>query len=371
MPITLICIDHSIYKNSTLTHALQRKLEAKNKFVKAIHYLDNNDSTLIDALQNIFKNTLQNTLNETQEFCIAASAEAYPLVSRILATLNGDDLIATDNTLHPSSATRVKHNSYLLHLNDIECNVLLLKNGEELPEILLKTGENFTTWQLFGNKGHLHTLKQHALDNQYHFDYFQVVDEWYEIRTQGIYPMDKLLSASAYSGLFLFRSKNIFDTCIEVLGYKGKTITFAESCTGGLIASSFTARSGSSTILMGSVISYANEIKHRWLQVDSDILDNPGAVSQECVYKMAEGARRLAKSDIALATSGIAGPTGGTPLKPVGTVYIAAANSRETRTRHLLLKGDRNTIQYQATMYSVKLMILLEKKIFEEFFRNT
>ena len=367
MSIALIYIGHSIYQDSVLTQALQRKLRTKNKSLKAIHYLEHNDTTLIDALQDI----LLNTFNGTQEFCIAASAEAYPLVSRILATLNSDDLIATGNTLHPSSATRVKKNSYILHLNDIECNVLLLKNGEELPEILLKTEGGFTTWQLFGNKGHLHTLKQHALDNQYHFDYFQVVDEWYEIHTQGTHPIDKLLSASLYGDLFLFRSKNIFDTCIEVLGYKGKTITFAESCTGGLIASSLTSRSGSSTILMGSVVSYANEIKHRWLNVDSDILDNPGAVSQECVIEMADGARRMAKSDIALATSGIAGPTGGTALKPVGTVYIAVSNHTETRTERLLLKGDRNTIQYQAMMSAIKLMIWLEKKNFEEFFRNS
>ncbi len=86
---------------------------------------------------------------------------------------------------------------------------------------------------------------------------------------------------------------------------------------------------------------------------------------------MAEGVRRLAQSDIALATSGIAGPTGGTPLKPVGTVYIAASNNGETRTKHLLLKGDRNYIQYQAMMHTIKLMILLEKKNFEDFFRNT
>ena len=266
-------------------------------FALQIYYLEHNDATLIDALQSI--------LDETQEFCIAASAEAHPLVSRILATLNGDDLIATGNTLHPASAVVVKENSYLLHLDDIECNVLLVKNEEELPEILLETGEEFTTWQLFGGQDHLQTLQQHARDNQYHFDYFQVISGWYEIRTQAAYPIEKFLSISPESDLLLFPSKNIFDTCIKVLEYKGMTITFAESCTGGLIASSLTSRSGSSTILRGSVVSYANEIKHRWLNVDSDILENPGAVSQECVTEMAKGARRLAKSDIALATSGI------------------------------------------------------------------
>jgi nicotinamide-nucleotide amidase len=329
--------------------------------IETIHFLEYNDLTLIAALQSI--------LDEKGEFCIAVSAEAYPLVSRILATLNGDVLIATGNTLHPASVTKVVKNSYLLRLDTAICNTLLLKNGEEIPEILLECEEKTSTWQLFGSKTELEKFKQLARDRQFHFDYCQLIEGWHEISLQTSYRLDNLLAFS--DDLLLFPSDNIFDTCIEVLERKGKTITFAESCTGGLIGSSLTARSGSSAILEGSVISYANEIKHRWLNVDSDTLNHPGAVSRECVIEMAEGARRLAQSDIALATSGIAGPTGGTPLKPVGTVYIAASNNGETRTKHLLLKGDRNYIQYQAMMHTIKLMILLEKKNFEDFFRNT
>lgn len=362
MPTILIYVDRSIYQNSALTQAMQRKLEAKNKSICAIHYLEYNDTTLINILQNI--------LDDAQECCIAASGEAYPLVCRVLATLKDDVLIATGNTLHPATALEVKQNSYLLHLNDVVCNVVLLKSEAPIPEMLLDCDEAFATWQLFGNKEHLRTLKQHARNSQYHFDSFEVVEGWYEIHTSSIYQIDKLLSHSYNSTILLFPSKNIFDTCIEVLRYKGETVTFAESCTGGLIASFFTARSGSSDILKGSLVTYANEIKQRWLKVDQAILDNPGAVSEACVVEMAQGAKRLAQSDIALATSGIAGPTGGTPLKPVGTVYIAAANSAETRTKHLLLKGDRNYIQYQAMMQTIKLMVELEKKNFEEFFRN-
>ncbi len=361
MSITLIYIDHTIYSDSPLTDMLERTLKRKNLSIKTIHFLEHSDLALIDTLQTI--------LNERGEFCLATSAEAYPLVSRILATLNGDVLIATGNTLHPASVTKVVKNSYLLRLDTAICNTLLLKNGEEIPEILLECEEKTSNWQLFGSKTELEKLKQLAHNKQYHFDYCQLIEGWYEISLQASYRLDNLLSFS--DDLLLFPSQNIFDTCIEVLEHKGKTITFAESCTGGMIASSLTARSGSSAILEGSVISYANEIKHRWLDVNSDTLNHPGAVSRECVIEMAQGARRLAQSDIALATSGIAGPTGGTALKPVGTVYIAASNNRETRTEHLLLKGDRNYIQYQAMLYTIKLMIQLEKKNFEDFFRNT
>lgn len=340
---------------------LERALKRKNLSIKNIHFLEYNDVTLIDTLQTI--------LDERGKFCLAVSAEAYPLISRILATLNGDVLIATGNTLHPASVTKVVENSYLLRLDTALCNTLLLKSAEEIPEILLECEERTTTWQLFGSITELDKLKQLAHNKQYHFDHCQIIEGWHEISLHPSYHLDTLLVFS--EDQLLFPSDNIFDTCIEVLEHKGKTITFAESCTGGLIASSLTARSGSSAILEGSVVSYANEIKHQWLKVDSGILDHPGAVSRECVIEMAEGARRLAQGDIALATSGIAGPTGGTTLKPVGTVYIAASNHAETRTEHLLLKGDRNYIQYQAMMHTIKLMIWLEKKNFEDFFRNT
>ncbi len=361
MSATLIYIDHSIYANHALREMLERQLKKKKISVKTIHLLDYNDVALIDRLQMI--------LGSGGEFCIAASTEAYPLVSRILATLNGDVLIATGSTLHPASVTKVAENSYLLRLDTAICNILLLKSGGEIPEILLEHEESRATWQLFGSRQELEKLKQLALNKQYHFDYHQLIEGWYEISLQSSYHPERLLIFS--DKLMLFPSDNIFDTCIQVLEHKGMMISFAESCTGGLIASSFTARSGSSAILQGSVVSYANKIKHQWLHVESDILDNPGAVSRECVTEMADGARKISQSDIALATSGIAGPTGGTPLKPVGTVYIAASNSRETRTEHLLLRGDRNYIQYQAMMYALKLMIQLEKKNFEDFFRNT
>jgi len=362
MPITLIYIDRTIYQDNALTEALQRKLKAKNRSVKSIHFLEENDLALIDTLQTLLDGPL--------EFCIAASANTYPLISRILATLKGDALIATGNTLHPASATEVKENSSLFQLKEAQCNLILLKNGEKIPELLLRPKKAYIIWQLLGNETQLLRLKQYANDNHFHFDYYQLIDGWYEIRTENAYHIDKLLSPSPDPDLFLFPSNNIFDTCIEVLGSEGKTISFAESCTGGLIASSFTARSGSSNILNGSVVSYANKIKHQWLGVSKEVLENPGAVSRACVIEMAEGARRMAQSDIALATSGIAGPTGGTPLKPVGTVYIAAANAKETRSKHLLLRGDRNYIQYQATMHVIKLMIELEKKNFEKFFKN-
>ncbi len=359
----LIYIDQFLYKNQPLKESLERQLKAAEIPIESIYFLEYTDISLANKLQNI--------LNEASSCCIATSAKAFPLVSRILATLKDDILIATGNTLHPATASIVKPESYLLHFDAFQCNVLMLKPNSKIPDILLQKSDSRQTWQLFGSEEHLNKIKRLAFENQFTFDFFQVIDGWYEVETQSAFQIDKMLPYGILDSILLLPANNIFDACIQVLNHYTETITFAESCTGGLIASSLTARSGSSDILKGSIVSYANSIKHQWLEVESTILENPGAVSMECVIQMANGAKKLAKSDIALATSGIAGPTGGTPLKPVGTLYIAAANSAEVRSKHLLLQGDRNYIQNQAMMHSLKLLIELEREKFYNYFKNS
>ena len=143
---------------------------------------------------------------------------------------------------------------------------------------------------------------------------------------------------------------------INLLKEKNKTITFAESCTGGRIASAFTAISGASSVLNGSVVSYANEIKSAWLGVKEETLVEYGAVSQECVEEMLKGILKMASADYAIAVSGIAGPTGGSDEKPVGTVYIGVATEEESNVKLYLFKGNREEIQEQATAKSILLL---------------
>ena len=116
----------------------------------------------------------------------------------------------------------------------------------------------------------------------------------------------------------------------NLLASNGKTVSTAESCTGGNIAHAFTSIPGSSSFFKGSVVAYANDVKVNELGVSAENLNYSGAVSQIIVEQMAEGVRRLLKSDFAIATSGIAGPTGGTPEKPVGTVWISACSAEIT-----------------------------------------
>ena len=111
----------------------------------------------------------------------------------------------------------------------------------------------------------------------------------------------------------------------SILAERGQTIATAESCTGGKLAALLNKHSGSSAFYKGSVIAYSNEVKKQVLKVNRESLDQYGAVSEQVVTQMACGVRKILHTDFALATSGVAGPTGGTPDKPVGTVWIAVA----------------------------------------------
>ncbi len=127
----------------------------------------------------------------------------------------------------------------------------------------------------------------------------------------------------------------------RLLSGAGKTLSAAESCTGGLISELMTSVPGSSSYYLGSVTSYANSVKTGVLQVPEDIILEHGAVSSECVAKMAEGVRRLTGSDFSVATSGIAGPGGGSDLKPVGLVWIAVSSEKGTETFSHVFRNDR------------------------------
>lgn len=127
----------------------------------------------------------------------------------------------------------------------------------------------------------------------------------------------------------------------NILKNSGKTVAVAESCTGGMLASLFTSVAGSSAYFYGGVISYDNSVKTGVLKVKKETLDRYGAVSRECVEEMAAGVRNLMKTDYAIATSGIAGPGGGTADKPVGTVWVAAASGERVVTEKFSFSGSR------------------------------
>lgn len=136
-----------------------------------------------------------------------------------------------------------------------------------------------------------------------------------------------------------------YDSCTIETGRElcaaGLTIACAESCTGGLLTSTLTDVPGSSSYVMGSIVSYSNDVKSRVLHVSEDTLASYGAVSEETAREMAEGVRKLMATDIGVGITGIAGPDGGSAEKPVGLVYIATANSAQTIVQKNIFLGTR------------------------------
>ena len=155
------------------------------------------------------------------------------------------------------------------------------------------------------------------------------------------------------------QSEILFHNCLE----KKLTVTTAESCTGGMIASSIVSVSGSSAIFKSSVVTYSNEMKSKILNIPLKSINENGAVSKIIAYTMAYNVLYLMNSDISIAVTGIAGPGGGSKNKPVGLVYIGIGTKQNIVTKRYLFKGNRLKIRQETTLESLK----LSNKIIENF----
>jgi len=184
-------------------------------------------------------------------------------------------------------------------------------------------------------------------------------------QTQEVMMEDQLKTLRTILGDYLYSEQD--DTLEECIGRllqgTGMTISTAESCTGGMIASLLTSVPGSSEYFLGSVVSYANSVKNAVLGVSESIIARHGAVSGECVAEMAQGVRKLTGSDFSIATSGIAGPGGGSTDKPVGLVWIGVSSQKGTETFRMQFKGDRKR---NIERFAANALNILRKKIVNE-----
>ena len=285
---------------------------------------------------------------------IVTNSKNYPLVTRIISTLTNQTPIIKENQLVPENA-KFSKNSFLVKINNFEVNVILLET--EIPEIFIIT-PSFEQINIFNFDKDTAIMFLEPIFNARKINYTLIENEggFVEIYTE---PLNDKIKKEILNAIPFTIFGNIFEHIIKNL--PPKKITFAESCTGGLIASTLTKYSGSSNCFDGSVVTYANRIKHEWLGVEEFTLEKYGAVSEQTVKEMLQGALEISKADYAIAVSGIAGPTGGTPNKPVGTVYIGVANKKEMKIELHHFKGDRNYIQYQAMMNGIRMFINLAK----------
>jgi nicotinamide-nucleotide amidase len=159
-------------------------------------------------------------------------------------------------------------------------------------------------------------------------------------------------------------AQNPFEWAVDLLKKRGETITFAESCTGGLLAAKFVAVAGASEVFEGSLVAYSNRLKSAWLGVSEETLRFYGAVSAQCVSEMCHGALLRTNASYSLAISGIAGPDGGTAQKPLGTVFIGVLKAQdEPLVEHLCFNGSRNDVREAAVFNALRLLMdkLLQK----------
>ena len=150
--------------------------------------------------------------------------------------------------------------------------------------------------------------------------------------------------------------------CCDVLkALEGKTLATAESLTGGGIGAAITGTSGASTVYVGGVVSYTNDVKNRILGVPDEVLKEQGAVSAPTALAMAEGVRQLLKTDVSVSVTGLAGPGGDEYGNPVGTVFIGYADDKTALTEHHVFSGTREEVREQTILAALKLILKQNK----------
>jgi nicotinamide-nucleotide amidase len=175
--------------------------------------------------------------------------------------------------------------------------------------------------------------------------------------SNAIQPADAIIRRELGPSIFSDNGDPLGAVVVRLLKQRNETLATAESCTGGLIANQITDVSGASEVFLAGYVTYANSAKSDVLNVDSKLLEKHGAVNEAVARAMAEGARTRAASTYALATTGIAGPTGGSEEKPVGTVYIAlASGDSETVARKFFFPTDRDTFKQLAAQTALDLL---------------
>ncbi len=249
----------------------------------------------------------------------------------------------------------------------IDDSILIVKEinfFEQIPNKSKIVNKNVSEFKLFGKPEALEKLSRMLEE---HATIKVVLDSWYNIEVKDIEGEEILTKIAKELDIKVLPIRSVRASLVEYLTAKKKTISMAESCTGGLLASKLTAVSGASAVLEGAMVTYSNRIKQEWLGVDAKTLEKYGAVSKETVKEMLDGIQKVANSDIAVAISGIAGPTGGTKEKPVGTVYIGVKNINKTEIKKFNFNGDRGFIQEQSARAAIEMILYLENEFFNFF----
>lgn len=361
MKLHLIFIANKFVYNSSLKEYVLRQVENESEFISSVTYFKSSDNSLFLYLEEC--------LNSSDKFIIVTTKKNFSTVGKLICTASSDNQVLKGNMLIPQNALLYQERSYLIEHNKTMVNVVQIDEGQEMPQILMPSNQTKATVHVFEEEKEtlINILLPIAQMYEVTFSVTQEIQGWMRLDISSkrygdishfIQGAKKLLPKR------LITSSNIIIHIIERLSALGKKVSFAESCTGGLLSYYFTKENGASKILDGSLVTYSNELKENWLAVANETLVQNGAVSQSVVSEMNEGVMDVSHADYTLSISGIAGDGGGTIEKPVGTVYVGVRSKEAAKVEHLLLSGDRNYIQYQSALHAIKMLILIDKETF-------
>ncbi|MEA1956635.1 MAG: CinA family protein [Campylobacterota bacterium] len=361
MKLHLIYIGNKFIYNKSLKEYILRKVEQKFDFIDSITYFKESDNALFLYLEK--------ELNSSKKIIIITTKQNFSTIGKLICTATSDNQILKENMLIPQKCGIFEDGSYLLEYQNSQTNVIRIDEMQKMPDILLQNKNTNAKIHIFDEDKESAMLLLQPIAQTYDvtIDIIQIIDGWLIIDitskkfgdiSKFIHSSKKLLSKK------IIASTNLISYIIDTLSKNNKKISFAESCTGGLLSYYFTKENGASKILDGSLITYSNNLKENWLAVKGKLIEEYGVVSEIVVEQMSEGALDVSHANFAISISGIAGDGGATKSKPVGTVYIGIRNESKHKEVRLNLNGDRNYVQYQSVLYAIKMLLLMDKEMF-------
>ena len=327
-----------------------------------IKFIDKNDKNIIENIINLSK--------IYKYITIFSSDENYHLIAKILASLNDDLLeIKFEDTLTPSLAINSKEGSFLVSLNDCDINLVKANPLNKLSEFLIRKNNLDLKFYIYGFKFEDVEAVFKEFETKFNTEISITRYSKFVIFAKAISKKFSDLNGLRDELLNTFINRVIFEENLAMfivsrLKNAKLKLSFAESCSCGLMASKIGEISGASQVFDGSLVTYSNEIKHLWLDVNNETLNEFGAVSKECVNEMLKGVLKTTGADFSMAISGIAGPNGGSEDKPVGTVIIGASSTEKQIVEKFFIKGDRNYIRNESVNIAFSLLLEVGSEIF-------
>jgi nicotinamide-nucleotide amidase len=357
----LIFIGNKFVYNISLREYILRTLEHKVGFIDSITYFKESDNSLFLYLEN--------ELNSEDKIIIITTKKHFSTVGKLICTVTSDNQVLQDSMLIPQKSSLYAEQSYLLEYKESITNVIQIDEEQKMPEVLMQKHTSTATMHVFDEPKEtlIAILNPIAQTYEVNITVTKEIEGWLrvDISSNKYGNISKFIDSSKQLlPKNLIATSNILAYVIEKLAQANKKISFAESCTGGLLSYYFTKNNGASKVLDGSLVTYSNSLKENWLAVEHTILEKEGAVSSGVVEQMSDGAINVSDADYALSVSGIAGDGGGTEFKPVGTVYIGVRSKTQHKEYHLQLSGDRNYVQEQSVLHAVKMLLLMDKEVF-------